>query len=313
MAKIKGTVKWFSNRKGFGFLAPTSDNSPTKEEIFVHHSSLVMQEGAYKTLAENAEVEFEVETDQNGKLKAVNVTQVGGEPLTPPPREKRIRKPREGGSKDGEEAPAPKVSSEEKQADNGGGKDNKRNGRKGKPRGKKPPASAISGEPRTESRPDNRAPREPPFHSVIPEDIKTQIADKGLKLIRNTVDLAMGGARIKLGQGGYASLVDTKCIVGEGTFTCDEKAKVTFAWERCLELQGGDWNIADISKLVPSISLLEDDVKPVDPDETPEALWGADKPDPKDKFAEHGFKMKKVILTRPKGGGRGRRIGSKPE
>jgi len=50
MAKITGTVKWFSNRKGFGFLAPTSDNAPTKDEIFVHHSSLQMVEGAYRTL-----------------------------------------------------------------------------------------------------------------------------------------------------------------------------------------------------------------------------------------------------------------------
>lgn len=46
MAKIVGTVKWFSNRKGFGFIAPTSENTPTKDEIFVHHSSLVMVEGA---------------------------------------------------------------------------------------------------------------------------------------------------------------------------------------------------------------------------------------------------------------------------
>ena len=46
MSKVSGTVKWFSNRKGFGFIAPTSDNSPTKEEIFVHHSALVMVEGA---------------------------------------------------------------------------------------------------------------------------------------------------------------------------------------------------------------------------------------------------------------------------
>ena len=50
MAKISGTVKWFSNKKGFGFLAPTSDNAPTSEEIFVHHSSLQMADGAYRTL-----------------------------------------------------------------------------------------------------------------------------------------------------------------------------------------------------------------------------------------------------------------------
>ena len=50
MTKITGTVKWFSSRKGFGFVAPTSDNAPTKDEIFVHHSGLQMVEGAYRTV-----------------------------------------------------------------------------------------------------------------------------------------------------------------------------------------------------------------------------------------------------------------------
>jgi cold shock CspA family protein len=52
MSKIKGTVKWFSNRKGFGFIAPTSDNSPTKEEIFVHQTS-IFSDGDYRTLVRN--------------------------------------------------------------------------------------------------------------------------------------------------------------------------------------------------------------------------------------------------------------------
>jgi cold shock CspA family protein len=40
MARVQGTVKWFSNKKGYGFIEPTSDNAPTKEDIFVHQSSV---------------------------------------------------------------------------------------------------------------------------------------------------------------------------------------------------------------------------------------------------------------------------------
>ena len=55
MTKITGTIKWFSTTKGYGFLAPTSDNSPTEDEIFLHHSSLVMREGAYRTVVSEKE------------------------------------------------------------------------------------------------------------------------------------------------------------------------------------------------------------------------------------------------------------------
>ncbi len=49
-----------------------------------------------------------------------------------------------------------------------------------------------------------------------------------------------------------------------------------------------------------SFSSCKDAITTVGADETPEKLWGSDKPDPKDMFAEHGFKMKKVILARPR-------------
>jgi len=48
--KYQGTVKWFSNKKGFGFIAPTSDDAPTKDEIFVHQTAIVT-DGAYRTLS----------------------------------------------------------------------------------------------------------------------------------------------------------------------------------------------------------------------------------------------------------------------
>ena len=47
--KYQGTVKWFSNKKGFGFIAPTSEDAPTKEEIFVHQTAIVT-DNTYRTL-----------------------------------------------------------------------------------------------------------------------------------------------------------------------------------------------------------------------------------------------------------------------
>ncbi len=65
----KGTVKWFNEGKGFGFIE--REEGP---DVFVHFSSILGQEG-YKTLTEGDSVEFEVIEDEKG-LKAVNVTKV---------------------------------------------------------------------------------------------------------------------------------------------------------------------------------------------------------------------------------------------
>ncbi len=61
-----GTVKWFSNSKGYGFIATEEG-----EDVFVHHSNI--QGNGYKSLHENQSVEFEVEKGPKG-LTAVNVT-----------------------------------------------------------------------------------------------------------------------------------------------------------------------------------------------------------------------------------------------
>ena len=63
-----GKVKWFDNKKGFGFIAQS-----TGEDVFVHHTSI--QGKGYKTLNEGETVTFEIV--QSGKgLKAQNVQRV---------------------------------------------------------------------------------------------------------------------------------------------------------------------------------------------------------------------------------------------
>ncbi|MBU0571839.1 MAG: cold-shock protein [Candidatus Omnitrophica bacterium] len=62
----KGTVKWFNNSKGYGFITP-EDGS---QDVFVHHSSI--QGEGYKSLDEGQSVEFEVQQGQKGP-EAINV------------------------------------------------------------------------------------------------------------------------------------------------------------------------------------------------------------------------------------------------
>ena len=63
----QGTVKWFNNAKGYGFITPSDGG----KDLFVHMSSIVME--GYKTLAENQEVDYEVgESDRGAVAKNVN-------------------------------------------------------------------------------------------------------------------------------------------------------------------------------------------------------------------------------------------------
>ncbi len=65
---VEGTVKWFSDAKGFGFIEQDGG-----QDVFVHHSAIQAQ--GFKTLQENARVQFEVVDGAKGPA-AANVVQL---------------------------------------------------------------------------------------------------------------------------------------------------------------------------------------------------------------------------------------------
>jgi CspA family cold shock protein len=65
VAVAQGTVKWFSNEKGYGFIQPEEG-----EDVFVHFSAIAGE--GYKSLQEGQRVEFEVVQGDKG-LQAANV------------------------------------------------------------------------------------------------------------------------------------------------------------------------------------------------------------------------------------------------
>ncbi len=58
---MKGTVKWFNDAKGYGFIVSEKNN----EDIFVHFSSIIMQ--GFKTLKENQKVEYDIVETAKGR------------------------------------------------------------------------------------------------------------------------------------------------------------------------------------------------------------------------------------------------------
>jgi cold shock protein len=64
----QGTVKWFNESKGFGFIAREDG-----EDLFVHHTAI--QGNGFKTLAEGQSVTFDVDKGPKG-LRAINVVTV---------------------------------------------------------------------------------------------------------------------------------------------------------------------------------------------------------------------------------------------
>lgn len=64
----KGTVKWFNNQKGYGFITPENGN-----DVFVHHTAI--KGDGYKSLDEGQQVEFDIEKGPKGE-QATNVVKI---------------------------------------------------------------------------------------------------------------------------------------------------------------------------------------------------------------------------------------------
>jgi cold shock protein len=67
MTMQTGIVKWFNDGKGFGFIAPSDGG----KDLFAHHSE-IRNDGGFRTLAEGANVQFEVKSGPKGP-QATNI------------------------------------------------------------------------------------------------------------------------------------------------------------------------------------------------------------------------------------------------
>jgi len=68
----RGKVKWFDNKKGYGFIQPEDGSA----DLFVHYSS-IKSEADFKTLKQGSGIEYEVAEGKKG-MQAVNVTLLAG-------------------------------------------------------------------------------------------------------------------------------------------------------------------------------------------------------------------------------------------
>jgi CspA family cold shock protein len=76
MARTTGTVKWFNDAKGFGFITPENGD----KDCFVHHTAIKMD--GFRTLAEGERVEFDIVQGAKGPA-AENVTKPSSRWVTP--------------------------------------------------------------------------------------------------------------------------------------------------------------------------------------------------------------------------------------
>ena len=109
---MKGKVKWYNARKGYGFITP-EDNS---DDVFVH--AVTLKSCGLNKLFTGSEVTFEVENDDKGKrAKDLKVTkEVKPEPGQPPTADKKVETKKESPKKESPKKESPKKESSKKES-----------------------------------------------------------------------------------------------------------------------------------------------------------------------------------------------------
>ncbi|GAB4311789.1 MAG: hypothetical protein Kow0069_12230 [Promethearchaeota archaeon] len=105
MQTTKGIVKWFSNRRGYGFIKPDDED----RDVFVHFTAIEAPEGTYRRLTGGDEVEFDVEdTDRGPEARNVKVLKRASRR-----RQRRPRMDQEGETEGKNSASSPESTAEE--------------------------------------------------------------------------------------------------------------------------------------------------------------------------------------------------------
>lgn len=81
--RLTGTVKWFNNKAGFGFITVCGEGGHGGKDIFVHYSSIRVTNSQYKFLIQGEYVDFTLDTSKNDKheFHAMDVSGIKGGPL----------------------------------------------------------------------------------------------------------------------------------------------------------------------------------------------------------------------------------------
>lgn len=262
--RIQGTVKWFSNKKGYGFVTPDTDadtaNDTLPEDIFVHQSA-VTSEG-YRTLDDGWKVEFTIGHDQDGKPKAESVTAVGGGVCQGP---RKPRRRRRGGSEGQEQV----QSQAQVQTQT------------------KVPQPVWH----SDLKEDVKDVLDQKGIARITGTLDIAIGDARVKLgTRGYASIAQKDKHIA--EGSFSCDQD-----GQGAITLQWKRAIQF------NIDDGCWNtIENLDSLITQVNLLDNDVKAVGLEENLASLVEEDLPDPKSALEAAGFEMRRVVLSTKKRG-----------
>ena len=201
------------------------------------------------------EVEFEAITDENGKLKAQNVTAADGKPCPgPEPRERRGRRKKVGAAGESGDETGGETGGEK--SDDGGADDKAE--KKGKNRRRRNNKNGKKAE--TPKAPSVGKPQPKSWYSELEKSVQESMESRGIKVDAGRAFVAVGDARIKLGTGGYAALFHKNGVVAEGTYTCDKDGKVAATWQHVLKFDS-EWKLstadAESASLLASLALTD--------------------------------------------------------